>query len=99
MQQITAKELEAKLLNGENISIIDVRETAEVAAGKIPTAINIPLRLIAYKMSDLIKKQPYFLVCLSGARSAQATLFLESHGFEATNLEGGMLAWSGELEF
>ncbi|MCL6573722.1 MAG: rhodanese-like domain-containing protein [Bacillus sp. (in: Bacteria)] len=99
MKRITAHEVEQKLLNGEKLYIIDVREVAEVENGKIPTAINIPLGLIEFKMPDLSKKQKYIIVCRSGARSAQATLFMESYRFDVTNMEGGMMAWEGEIEF
>lgn len=99
MKRITAKELEQKLQKGEKLNLIDVREVAEVAAGKIPTVVNIPLGLIEYRIQDLDKKEKYIIVCRSGARSAQAVLFLESYGFDVTNLEGGMISWQGEVEF
>ncbi|GHH99031.1 rhodanese-like domain-containing protein [Neobacillus kokaensis] len=99
MKKITAKEVEQRLENGEELNIIDVREVAEVNTGKIPTAVNIPLGLVEFKMPDLDKKIPYIIVCRSGGRSGQATQFLESYGFNVTNMEGGMLVWEGELEF
>lgn len=43
MKEMTAKELEEKLLRKEAVNIIDVREVEEVAEGKIPEACNIPL--------------------------------------------------------
>ncbi|MDP4083645.1 MAG: rhodanese-like domain-containing protein [Bacillota bacterium] len=98
MKQITANEVEQKLQNGEQLNIIDVRETHEVAMGKIPTAVNIPLGLVEFKMPDLDKKKEYIIVCRSGARSSQATRFLESYGFSVTNMDGGMMAWEGEVE-
>ncbi|MGG3560864.1 rhodanese-like domain-containing protein [Neobacillus rhizosphaerae] len=99
MKRITAKEVEQKLVNGEKLNIIDVREVAEVATGKIPNAVNIPLGLVEFKMPDLNKKEKYIIVCRSGARSSQATMFLESYGFDVTNMDGGMMAWEGEFEF
>jgi rhodanese-related sulfurtransferase len=99
MKRITAKELAAKLQNGEKLNIIDVRETGEVATGKIPTAMNIPLGLIEFRMQDLDKKEKYYIVCRSGARSSQAVMFLEYQGFDVTNMDGGMMAWEDEMEF
>jgi rhodanese-related sulfurtransferase len=98
MKQYSAREVEQKLLNGEKLNIIDVRETHEVARGKIPTAKNIPMGLIEFKMQDLDKKNEYIIVCHSGGRSFQATRFLESHGFNVINMSGGMLSWEGEVE-
>lgn len=98
MKFITPKELEAKLNQGEELNIIDVRETHEVAFGKIPSAVNIPLGLIEFRMQDLDKSKEYIMVCRSGARSSQACRFLESYGFNVTNMNGGMMSWEGEVE-
>lgn len=98
MKSITAKEVQLKLQNGEQLNIIDVRETHEVAMGKIPTAVNIPLGLVEFKMPDLDKKEEYIIVCRSGGRSSQATRFLESYGFNVINMDGGMLVWEGKVE-
>jgi rhodanese-related sulfurtransferase len=36
------------------------------------------------------------VICHSGGRSARATQWLnEAAGFEATNLDGGIVAWQG----
>jgi rhodanese-related sulfurtransferase len=98
MKSISAKEVEEKLLNGEQLNIIDVRETQEVAMGKIPAAVNIPLGLIEFRMMELDKNKEYIIVCLSGGRSSSATRFLENQGFNVTNMMGGMMAWTGEVE-
>lgn len=98
MNQLTAKEVEALLNEGKKLNIIDVREVNEVAAGKIPVAINIPLGLIEFRMHELDKSKEYILVCRSGGRSGQATQFLESYGYNVTNMAGGMLAWEGKVE-
>lgn len=94
MKQISAKEVETLLSQGKTLNIIDVREVDEIEAGKIPGAVNIPLGLIEFKMHELDKTKEYILVCHSGARSARATIFLESYGYHVMNLNGGMLAWN-----
>ncbi|HDX9578677.1 TPA: rhodanese-like domain-containing protein [Bacillus pseudomycoides] len=98
MKEMTAKELEHKLMNQEVVNIIDVREVGEVAEGKIPEAIHIPLRLLEFRMHELDKRKEYVIVCLSGGRSLQAVRFLEGNGFQAINMNGGMLAWEGKTE-
>ncbi|WP_299095352.1 rhodanese-like domain-containing protein [uncultured Metabacillus sp.] len=85
-------------LLGEGLNLIDVREAHEVAQGKIPGAVNIPLGLLEFRMNELEKPKEYIIVCRSGARSAQATKFLESHGFNVINMSGGMLTWEGPIE-
>ena len=47
-------------------------------------------------MHELNKNQEYIIVCRSGGRSARAVQFLESYGFQAINMVGGMLAWEGK---
>ncbi|MED3096318.1 rhodanese-like domain-containing protein, partial [Bacillus thuringiensis] len=53
MKEMTAKELEEKLLRKEAVNIVDVREVEEVAEGKIPEACNIPLRILEFRMHEL----------------------------------------------
>jgi len=98
MNEVTAKEIEAKLSEKQSLNIIDVREVDEVAEGKIPGAINIPLGLLEFRMNELDKNKEYTMVCRSGGRSGQATKFLESYGYKVVNMTGGMLAWEGPTE-
>lgn len=98
MNQISARDLEALLKENKDVNIIDVREPGEVAGGKIPGAINIPLGLLEFRMNELDKNKEYYIVCLSGGRSAGATRFLDYQGFNVTNMNGGMMAWIGEIE-
>jgi rhodanese-related sulfurtransferase len=98
MKHFSAKEVQKKLENGEQLNIIDVRETKEVAAGKIPSAVNIPLGLVEFRLQDLDKTKEYILVCRSGGRSSKAASFLEGRGFDVINMDGGMLAWEGKTE-
>ena len=98
MNAITAKKLEELMKAGKEVNLIDVREVDEVAAGKIPGAVNIPLGLLEFRMNELEKSKDYIIVCRSGARSGRATQFLESYGFKVTNMTGGMLSWEGSVE-
>ncbi|ASS99197.1 rhodanese [Geobacillus thermocatenulatus] len=98
MKTITPKEVEERLRAGESLHIIDVREPEEVAAGKIPGAVNIPLGLIEFRMHELDKNEEYILVCRSGGRSGRAAEFLDSRGYRVLNMTGGMLAWEGPIE-
>lgn len=98
MKEITAKELEQKINNGENVNIIDVREEEEIAFGKIPSARHIPLGQIPERYTELDKNQHYYMVCRSGGRSSNACAFLGEKGYDVTNMAGGMMSWEGEIE-
>ncbi|MGD6990861.1 rhodanese-like domain-containing protein [Sutcliffiella horikoshii] len=98
MKEITPLELEAKLAAGEQVSIIDVREAEEVAAGKIPQAVNIPLSLLEFRTQDIDKSKTHYMVCRSGGRSGKASMFLAAQGFDVINMVGGMLEWEGNVK-
>ncbi|MFJ7969918.1 rhodanese-like domain-containing protein [Psychrobacillus sp. NPDC096389] len=98
MKEMIAKEMESLINEGKLLNIIDVREVEEVEVGKIPGAVNIPLGLVEFRMHELDKSKEYIMVCRSGGRSGRATEFLESHGFNVINMQGGMLSWEGKVE-
>jgi rhodanese-related sulfurtransferase len=81
----------------ESALVLDVREPGEWQAGHIDGALHMPLshlpRQIAADPGPLSRQSRIVVVCKVGARSAQATAWLNQHGFEAVNLDGGMLAW------
>lgn len=94
-------ELDAPLLNqlidsGENkLKIVDVREISEMAKGIIPGAVAMPLASLPARIHELSAEEDIVIVCRSGARSAQACMFLAQRGFKNTyNLRGGMMAWA-----
>ncbi|WP_397540218.1 rhodanese-like domain-containing protein [Rummeliibacillus pycnus] len=98
MKTISPEEVLKMIDEGKEINIIDVRQPEEVATGKISIAQNIPLGLLEFRMNELDKDLEYIMVCRSGGRSAQATMFLEEQGYQAVNMNGGMLAWEGLIE-
>ncbi|UOQ93948.1 rhodanese-like domain-containing protein [Halobacillus shinanisalinarum] len=98
MKEITAKGLEKKVRDGERVNIIDVRESKEVAQGKIPGAQHIPLGQVLDHLDEMGKEKHYYIVCRSGGRSGKACGILSKQGCDVTNMAGGMLDWSGEVE-
>ena len=98
MKEISVKEVQEGLEKGHPLKLIDVREVDEVEAGHIPGVIHIPLGLLEFRMHELDKNESYIMVCRSSARSGRATQFLESRGFDVSNMVGGMLAWEGEVQ-
>lgn len=95
MKEITAKEVASKINNGENLSIIDVREDDEVARSMISGAKHIPLRQLPDRTDELDKETHHIMVCRSGGRSSLACSILKEQGFDTSNMKGGMLAWKG----
>ena len=99
MKSMTTDELLELLDANEDLNIIDVREDFEVENGMIPGATNIPLGDIPARAAELDQSKSYIVVCKGGVRSANACEYLAQQGFDVTNLDGGMMAYDGELEF
>jgi rhodanese-related sulfurtransferase len=97
MREMTSVEVQNGLGTAE-FEVVDVREVSEVAQGKIPGAIHIPLGLLEFRMNELDKNKTYVVVCRSGGRSSRATQFLEYYGYNVINMRGGMMSWQGEME-
>jgi len=100
MEEITPTELKQRLDNGDDIQIVDVREDNEVAIGRLPNSIHIPLAQILGRMKDMDPNRETVVHCKSGGRSARAIEVLQRSGFEGKlmNLKGGILRWSDEVD-
>lgn len=98
MKEISTKELEQIINTNEALNLVDVREDDEVASGKIPQAVHIPLGEIPENLHQFDKGKSYYIICHSGGRSGRACQFLSQQGYDVTNIAGGMLNWSGETE-
>lgn len=98
IEVITPEELQKKLEQGEKLNLIDVREDEEVAQGVIPGAEHIRMGDIPSHVNQLDKNQEYIFVCRSGNRSGMVCEYLQSLGYKAVNLTGGMLEWKGKTK-
>ena len=100
MQSITATELKARLDNGEDVQIVDVREANEVAIGRIPNSIHIPLAQVLERMSEIDPSRDTVVHCKMGGRSARAIEALQRSGYTGSlsNLTGGIIAWSNDVD-
>lgn len=96
IKEIEAPEL-ARWLDGResSIRVLDVRQHPEIAAGTVPGAVAVPLHTLPLKLNELSRDEKLVVICRSGARSAQACMFLAQQGFDNVyNLRGGMIAWA-----
>ncbi len=94
------KEVDATELNqwvndaSHQLRVIDVRQMQEIAAGTVPKAEPLPLHTLPAKIHELSREEKLVMICRSGARSAQACMFLQQQGFSNVyNLRGGMMSW------
>jgi len=83
----------AELLAEDRAELIDVREPYEREAGHIPGSRHVELSTLADSAHDLPLDRPLVFQCRVGARSAQAAFAFRRAGFDAHNLDGGIVAW------
>lgn len=87
-----------ELQRESNKIVIDVREPHEYKSGYIPNATNIPLSQLKNRINEIPKDKQLYLYCRSGMRSKQAARLLGKHGFSSmAHLQGGIMAWSGQV--
>ncbi len=82
----------------DKINYLDVRMKMEFDEEHIPGAVNLPLGELREKYSELDKSKEYHVYCLVGARSAAAAFLMNSQGFQATSIRGGMISWPGPVK-
>jgi rhodanese-related sulfurtransferase len=75
--------------------VVDVRQPDEFRTGHIISARLIPLGELGRRMKELPKDKEIVCVCATGSRSRSATKMLVREGFNAINMNGGMMTWSG----
>lgn len=73
--------------------VLDVRDQTEWDHGHIDGAVHIPLGELATRIAD-VPQGSLLVVCKVGGRSAQAAAYLAQQGYDAVNLEGGMVDWA-----
>ncbi|MFB4299789.1 rhodanese-like domain-containing protein [Actinomadura sp. NTSP31] len=74
--------------------LLDVREQDEWEAGHAPGAVHIPMGRLGDRAGEVPRDREIFVICRSGARSAQVTVALNQAGWLAKNVDGGMKAWA-----
>ena len=96
IKEIEVTELAQLKENDETIRVIDIRQPAELNAGIIPGAEALPMHIIPLRINEFKRDEKLIMVCRSGARSAQACMFMQQQGYDNVfNLRGGMMAWAG----
>ena len=96
---ITATELEARIKEGDDLLLVDVREPHELEISNLKGSKLIPLGQFAMRLSELDSSQDTVLFCKAGTRSARALEIMASAGFKKVkNLKGGINAWAMEVD-
>ncbi|HSV22327.1 MAG TPA: metalloregulator ArsR/SmtB family transcription factor [Xanthobacteraceae bacterium] len=77
------------------VTVLDVRPADEFALGHLPGAVNIPLRALEARLSELEPSLEIVAYCRSPycVLSYEAVAALRSRGFTARRLEDGLPEW------
>jgi sulfur-carrier protein adenylyltransferase/sulfurtransferase len=104
MSEMTVQELKQLFDSGaKDFVLLDVRNPHEYEIAKIPGSVLVPLPDIEAgsgvgQVKELLNGHRLVVHCKSGARSAKALGILKEAGIDGTNVKGGILAWSKEID-
>ncbi len=94
LEPVSRKELLQRSRAGA-VTVLDVRPEDEFALGHLPGAMNIPLRSLEARLSELDPAQEIVAYCRGPycVLSYEAVARLRARGFKARRLEDGLPEW------
>ena len=99
IDEVTPKELKEELDQGQDLYILDVRNTVEYEISRIEGSHLIPLDQLLNRLHELDSARDIVAHCRTGVRSARAIAILQEAGFrKLRNLKGGVLAWADVVD-
>ncbi len=93
---ITAADLNMKIAEAEDMTIISLRSATDYASGHIPGAINISLDNLADNLDQIDLDSPVYVYCYTGQSAAQGVSLLQMLGYDAYSIKFGMCSWSSD---
>ena len=97
--EITPTNVKARLVRGDKLVLIDVREPWEHRLCRIEGAKLIPLGTLAASLQTLPDVDEVICYCHHGMRSLDAAAWLRVQGIEkAKSLAGGIERWSIDVD-
>jgi hydroxyacylglutathione hydrolase len=91
--EVAPEQLE-ELMRLDAVELIDVRNSSEWEAGRVPGARNFPLGRLAEQLDRIPRGRPLVVHCESGGRAAVAIGMLQANGFDdVRHLTGDFSGW------
>ena len=99
VKTVTVQELKKMMDEKKDFQLIDVREQNEYDFCNIGGEL-IPMGQIVKNIEKISKEKMVIMQCRSGSRSGRVVAALQAqYGYtNLYNLEGGILAWSEEID-
>lgn len=100
IKDVSPREFLERRQGGADMLLLDVREDWETQLAPVPTeVVHIPMGQITERLGELDPLKETVVICRSGGRSLEVARFLSNRGFASvSNLAGGILAWSADLD-
>ena len=94
LEPVAATELATRLREG-SVVLLDVRPEDEYSLGHLPGALNIPLRQLEQRLSELPRNLEIVAYCRGPycVLSFEAVAALRAHGFTVRRFENGFPEW------
>jgi len=94
LEPISRQELRKRMRAG-TVTILDVRPHDEFALGHLPNAVNIPLKALAGRLSELDPAQEIVAYCRGPycVLTYEAVVALRARGFKVRRLQDGFPEW------
>ncbi|MFC2000957.1 rhodanese-like domain-containing protein [Chloroflexota bacterium] len=93
---ISAADLNLKITEGEEMTILSVRAADHYAAGHVPGAINIGMGSLMDNLNKLNPDAPVYVYCYTGHSAAQTAALLQVLGYDASSMLFGMCGWTAD---
>jgi adenylyltransferase/sulfurtransferase len=96
IKEINVHELASRIKNGEELTVIDVRELDEWAQGRIKDSTHIPRGFLELRVEVLVpdRNHPVAVTCAGGTRSLLAARDLQELGYtNVVSVAGGFNGW------
>lgn len=99
MPEMSVDELRRAPGEGQDVTVLDVREVYEWNAGHLPLdagwkVLHIPMNSLPDHLDQLPADSTIAVLCAHGNRSYAVTHFLVENGFHARNITGGIAQWA-----
>jgi ArsR family transcriptional regulator len=94
LEPVSRQELRKRLRAG-TVTVLDVRPEDEFALGHVPSAVNIPLKALEARLSELDPSQEIVAYCRGPycVLSYEAVDALRARGFKVRRLQDGFPEW------
>ena len=100
-QDIECREVQRRLEAGDDLLLVDIRESDEVAVACLSDALLLPMSQLESRVGELEahREREIVVFCHLGGRSARVVAWLRERGFtQVQNMLGGIDQWAEEID-